>query len=338
SKPYSAVKAFPFEQTKAPEDTADGYLVRGAFTTSGRDRDGESLVTGGILNWDEFTQNPALLYNHREHIGHSVELKRHADRIETVSLLAKGHELVEKTVWPLVRSGSLRTFSIGFSALAGHNEPDKDTYYIDEWNLYEHSLVTIPANPEAQVYLKGLGIALEEDEGLGGYSWPDADAPVEEAWPAIAVLAARIAGARGGLGITPSGRAKAWRKLLTHYADLGKEPPELGDNYAKTAWHNDEQAIFEDTEAAESTRSARGLVIGLRDLAHGRRKTGGDLPADVLATATETQAALRDLLEPPRARGGDLLAKALSDAGFSDGGTTERRFSDELARRLSEVK
>lgn len=96
-------------------------------------------------------------HNHNEPIGEVIEAKVTDAGIEITAKIAKIDD--EGTLknrideaWQSLKSGLVKCFSVGFRTLE-YNYID-DSYWglhIKEWEWYELSVVTIPANPDAVI-------------------------------------------------------------------------------------------------------------------------------------------------------------------------------------------
>lgn len=141
------IAVFPVEGLKAARRDDGGMYVEGTITTQDVDRQGERMRVGGLSNLAEYMANPIVRWQHGEPIGHAVEVHPLKTQIRVVDKLAPTR-LVGETVWPLVENGSVRSFSIGFLGHEGVEGKD-GAWEWTAWELLEHSLVDIPANPKA---------------------------------------------------------------------------------------------------------------------------------------------------------------------------------------------
>lgn len=111
------------------------------------DRDGE-VVLPTAYDLSNFTKNPIMLYMHNRErpIGKITEIG-----VKGEGLYVKG--VVEKSLDPAtfdgILKGVLTTFSIGFRGKQGVYDPEADVYYYTNIELYEVSVVTIPANQDS---------------------------------------------------------------------------------------------------------------------------------------------------------------------------------------------
>jgi len=167
-------------------------MLEGIMTTNALDLTGEVVHPEGARNlgqWNEHLPLP-LYYEHDrgEHIGHSLLVTPQKTQIKTRSKLAMGHRTVTDRVLPLLASGSLRAFSIGFVGHSGE-EDAKGNWHWQDWSLLEHSLVSCPANPEATFRLaKSLGYETGPlmTKGVVNVKHPSATEQEGHAWDAAA--------------------------------------------------------------------------------------------------------------------------------------------------------
>ena len=95
---------------------------------------------------------PAMLWQHRwtEPIGVYTSMKEDAR-----GLYVKGQLNLEvekgREAHALLKQGALRGLSIGYRVLESDYDKDKNVYFLKELDLMEVSLVTFPANDEANV-------------------------------------------------------------------------------------------------------------------------------------------------------------------------------------------
>ena len=142
------------EEKKADEFTA-------VASSSVVDRQGEIIEQSG---WDlkNFKNNPILLWmhDHTKPLGKATRVW--LDKTGGTPVLKFKGVISDATEWgkaakQLMEEGILNSFSVGFRA----NEIDDNT--ITKAELYEISLVTVPANPEARLVagkaLKDAGIS-----------------------------------------------------------------------------------------------------------------------------------------------------------------------------------
>ena len=172
------------------KDVSDEGTFSGYGSVFGvKDSYGDVVVKGAFAKsldaWAEKGKLPKLLWQHRmaEPIGVWLDMKE-----DDHGLLVKGR-LALKTqrgaeAHELVKIGAVDGLSIGYSVPLGGIEFDKtnDAYLLKQIDLWETSLVTFPANPEAEVetvktaidggpkdferYLREAGLTRSQAKGL----------------------------------------------------------------------------------------------------------------------------------------------------------------------------
>lgn len=122
--------------------------ITGYATTNDKDRHGDiveaSAWKGGLKN---YLNNPIILayHKHDEPIGLTVELEHDEKGLKITALISKA----AGNIYDLIKEGVLRTFSVGFIAKDGEYIREENTFYITKAELYEVSVVSVPANAQA---------------------------------------------------------------------------------------------------------------------------------------------------------------------------------------------
>ncbi len=178
NKAFDRIAVFEFQNKAVPRADDGDMIVDGTMSTSTLDLVSESMLMSGCKNWAQYKKNPVLMWQHGEQIGHAIELNREGDRMTVKDKLA-ATRLVLDTVWPLAVNESLRAMSIGFRGLAG--KEIEGGWQWTEWQLFEHSLVSVPANPEARATIaKSLGMEIPALPLSGKAVVPYQDLPIME--------------------------------------------------------------------------------------------------------------------------------------------------------------
>lgn len=124
------------------KDSYGDIVIPGAFATS-------------LEEWGKKSKLPKMLWQHdtAEPIGVYLSMKE-----DDKGLFVKGKILIdagptEKRAHEHLKAGSVDSLSIGYSILPGGLSYDKDqqAYLLKQLKLWEVSLVTFPANPEATI-------------------------------------------------------------------------------------------------------------------------------------------------------------------------------------------
>ena len=144
-------------EVRATDENAGKRSVTFVASTSAIDSYGEILVQD--WNLERFQKNPVVLYGHDSYslpIGFASDVKvdDSGRLVATLNFVdAKANPLAEQ-VWEGIKQGSLRAVSVGF---VSHGKPaalsldggDKHVIALSGNELFEISVVPIPANPEA---------------------------------------------------------------------------------------------------------------------------------------------------------------------------------------------
>lgn len=130
------------------KDLGEGVLEC-VVTTANEDRHGENILTDGITT-DRYMENPVVLYGHDYYglpIGKTLKLTEQKTKMKARFQLATDILPFAATVYAMVKAGYINAVSIG-----GIVKKWSDDYRtIEEMEMLEFSIVSIPANPEALV-------------------------------------------------------------------------------------------------------------------------------------------------------------------------------------------
>lgn len=147
-KIYSTLKI------KSITDNAEERIITGIASTPTPDRDDDILYPQGV----KFALPIPLLWqhNHNEPIGEVIEAHVTDAGIEITAKIVKIDD--EGTLknrideaWQSLKSGLVKCFSVGFRMLDYSYHKDDYGLDIKEWECYEISCVTVPANPDAVI-------------------------------------------------------------------------------------------------------------------------------------------------------------------------------------------
>lgn len=175
-EPYGLRKAFTTELAPA---TDDSRVLTFALSTPAVDREQDSIAVEG---WDvaAYMANPVMLWAH----DYSQPPIARATRVwtEEGALRASAEftppeiNAFGDSVYRMYRAGFLNAVSVGFQPVEWTFDEQRKGVNFLKQNLLEFSAVPVPANPEALVQARGLGIDLTP---LGQWA-----AQVLDAWPA----------------------------------------------------------------------------------------------------------------------------------------------------------
>ncbi|WP_432480815.1 HK97 family phage prohead protease [Moraxella sp. ZY200743] len=147
-------KAYSTLQIKSVTDTDDERLITGIATTPSTDRDDDILEPTGA----KFALPIPLLWqhNHNQPIGEVIQATITDKGIEIVAKIAKiadDGKLKDRIdeAWQSVKSGLVKCLSVGFKIKEYNYLESSWGLHIKEWEWYELSVVTIPANADAVI-------------------------------------------------------------------------------------------------------------------------------------------------------------------------------------------
>jgi HK97 family phage prohead protease len=153
------------EIVKQDTDPATGMVdIDFVISTETIDRDSDIISVDG---WEiaHYLKNPVVLWAH-EHRGPPIGRALNV-WVENAKLMARDRFTPQEVnpfghmVYQLVRGGFLKATSVGFKPLEYVFNDDHKGYDIHRQELYEHSIVPVPANPETLVAASAEGISLE---------------------------------------------------------------------------------------------------------------------------------------------------------------------------------
>ena len=147
----------------------DGSVqICGMASTCDFDRAGDSIdatawTKGGLAN---FEKNPIILFNHdyNHPIGRATGLKVTENGLELKAKLSKNAKIPSGSVSDLVKDGVLGAFSVGFRVKDADYLSETDGLKINDAELFEVSVVSVPCNQAATFSLAKSFNSQEEYE------------------------------------------------------------------------------------------------------------------------------------------------------------------------------
>lgn len=134
---------------KTISEDADYITIRGMASTKDTDRVGDIMdpdcwTKGGL---DNYMNNPIILFNHdyNRPIGRGTDVKVTKNGLELTAKISKADRYISK----LIQDGVLSTFSVGFKVREADHMKETGGLRIKDAELYEVSVVSIPANQAA---------------------------------------------------------------------------------------------------------------------------------------------------------------------------------------------
>jgi len=144
----------------------ENYTLSFVFSTGETDRQGQ-VVDQSTFKLSSFLENPVVLFAHdhnRPAVGNVVDIGfGDTGNLEgKIKFAAEEYEFA-RVLWSLYKNGFMRAVSIGFQPEEIQGNGEGDVLLGNE--LYEVSLVNVPANARSLAKEKGIDIApLEEEE------------------------------------------------------------------------------------------------------------------------------------------------------------------------------
>ncbi len=136
------------------ENDDDERIITGIATTPTTDRDDDIIEPTGA----KFALPIPLLWqhNHNQPIGEVTEATVTDEGIEFTAKIAKIEESGKlksrlDEAWQAIKSGLVKCLSVGFKMKEYNYLEGSWGLHIKEWEWYELSVVTIPANPDAVI-------------------------------------------------------------------------------------------------------------------------------------------------------------------------------------------
>ena len=146
-------KAYSTLRVKAVTD-GDERIITGIASTPTPDRDNDIIEPSGAT----FALPIPLLWqhNHNQPIGEVTDAKVTDAGIEITATIAKIDEpgtLKDRIdeAWQSIKSGLVKCLSVGFKTKEYNYIEQPWGLHIKEWEWYELSVVTVPANPDAMI-------------------------------------------------------------------------------------------------------------------------------------------------------------------------------------------
>jgi HK97 family phage major capsid protein/HK97 family phage prohead protease len=186
AKPLS--RALQFERAKIDDEARTATLAFASELPYDRWWGREILdVSPTAMRLQRMSSGANLLVDHdtRDVVGVVESVEVGSDRVAR-AMVRFGRSSRAEEVWQDVRDGIRRNVSVGYMIHAAkliESDDDDDTYLVTDWEPYEVSLVSVPADPTV-----GVGRALQAGDD------PRASPPASISAPAAADPAAHVAG------------------------------------------------------------------------------------------------------------------------------------------------
>lgn len=140
----------PLTITEKDDSDSDTLRISGYASTNDKDRDGDVIEASA---WEkpsalkDYLNNPIILayHDHKQPIGKMVEYTVSPKGLHIVAEISKA----AGDVFSLIKDGILSTFSVGFRIKDADWDSKADLFRIKEVELFETSVVSVPANASA---------------------------------------------------------------------------------------------------------------------------------------------------------------------------------------------
>ena len=141
-------------RVKTVSEDKESILIEGFANTTNKDRAGdiileEAWTKGGM---DNYLKNPIVLafHNHERPIGEVTDYSVNNKGLRVTAEISKA----SGDIYNLVKEGVLKAFSVGFRVKDADYDSDTDIFVIKDLELFELSVVSIPANAESIFSIK----------------------------------------------------------------------------------------------------------------------------------------------------------------------------------------
>jgi len=189
-------------EVKEAEEAPDGFFY---FSGYGSTRDLDlvnDIVEPTAFNDSLKKKLPVMLWQHDRDIpiGVYTEAVPDSKGLKVRGKMPLDDDFVRGRVVPQMKAGSVAALSIGFRTIKADMDHDKGIRIIKEADLLEISLVTFPANPEAQITaLKSWAVPVKYDFNIAEVKADDF-APIDHHWSAEKA-AERVDAPEGALNV-----------------------------------------------------------------------------------------------------------------------------------------
>ena len=137
-------------ETKIRQSAKDPNVFTFVITNGKKDRH-DSRVNPNGMDFSDYKRNPVVLFNHdyNKIVGTAANIRRAGDAIIADVIFDTG--AAGEEIRGMVERNVLRATSIGFMVKKWSYEESTDTFIIDESELLEFSIVTVPSNRDALI-------------------------------------------------------------------------------------------------------------------------------------------------------------------------------------------
>lgn len=154
-------KAFVADEIKEVDVTA--RTLSFTISTASPDRDKDTIDPGG---WQlaSFQKNPVVMWAHdydQLPIARAISIVNEGVRLTSIAQFAtRDLSPFADSVYQMLKAGFLNATSVGFRPLTYELNADRGGVDFKSQELFEYSVVPIPANPDALISARSVGIDL----------------------------------------------------------------------------------------------------------------------------------------------------------------------------------
>jgi HK97 family phage prohead protease len=300
-----------------------GFVI----STASVDREGDVIAVGG-WELDRYKENPVVLWAHDYHtppIGKALDVSvKDGVLVATDRFTPEDINPFGAMIYRMVKGGYLKATSVGFKPIEWTYNEDHRGYDFLRSELLEHSVVPVPANPEALVMASAAGIDLrpmrewvarflDHDQSVEKYALVPRSV-AEATWKNLSSVGAapsapitsgyfyRI-GDAAGAGVdcveftTSDGTSvKTWDTTTwdpTYEVRFLGDWPKKFDDEQKRKEHEMEELL---KEVLAEVKAARDDVAKLADLVQTKAPADDAPPDDDELSADELRSVVRDIV------------------------------------------
>lgn len=302
--------------TKAFEDT-DDLIIEGIANASTKDRDGDIIITdawkGKALA--NYSKNPIILayHDHKQPIGKAIDYIVDDVGLHISAKISKS----AGRVYDLIKQGILQTFSVGFQATDIDYDEDNDLFVIKALELYEISVVSIPANAGSSFSVrKTLG---DEDYNLLKSEFVTKNKKPAEQVKEKTIMTDKVNEKNDKLQKQVDGLSTGIAALLDAQAKREQAEKDATVAAEKAAKEATEKAAKE-TATKNATAAKEETTTAITAVSDGAAKLITDLEARLAEKDATIEATLKEFKDDLESKNADLLAMRKSKMEFDAGG------------------
>ena len=145
---------FNVVEKQAKDGDENSIIIEGYANTTSKDRVGDVIIQEAWTNGglDNYMKNPIILafHDHTKPIGKTTEVSVEAKGLKISAEIFKS----AGDIFDSIKNGILQTFSVGFRVKDADYDTDTDIFVIKDLELFEISVVSVPANQDSIFSIK----------------------------------------------------------------------------------------------------------------------------------------------------------------------------------------